>query len=367
MLKFLRSLFAYEPRGADNPARDISAETDDEYPEVGPLDDDLPPEYHAAQETFLDAVRARAAEDAAVLVRKQRQLVYKDDYGTHIFDDWYREVGRYIKSRLSTDVAIYEMELAALDIDVDFDLLVLLVEDVISEVINTADTSNADEGMTFDVSDPIRFERSVADCFSQFGWEARLTQLSGDQGVDVIAEKGSRRVVVQCKLHAKPIGNGAVQEVIAAREFDGATEAMVVASSEFTRSAQQLANSAGVLLTHYEDLPRYLESLDRSITSNARDERNQHPDTRENSADSETDELRIERLITEAEQKLRDFERVAKGLDESKFNEIATHLTNLVNSLKVLLYSSAVGTFVKTIGAHLRETEPENYQKLAPV
>jgi restriction system protein len=33
----------------------------------------------------------------------------------------------------------------------------------------------------------------------------------------VVAERDGVRLVVQCKRYAKPVGNGAVQEVVAAR------------------------------------------------------------------------------------------------------------------------------------------------------
>jgi len=54
---------------------------------------------------------------------------------------------------------------------------------------------------------PIKFETCCADYLRARGWKAKLTQTSGDQGVDVLARKNGKLVVLQCKLHSKPVGN----------------------------------------------------------------------------------------------------------------------------------------------------------------
>ena len=75
-----------------------------------------------------------------------------------------------------------------------------------------------------------------------------------DQGVDVVAEKGSIRVVVQCKLYARPVGNKSVQEVAAARAHEQASYGLVVTNNRYTTAAEQLAATNGILLLHYRDL-----------------------------------------------------------------------------------------------------------------
>jgi restriction system protein len=81
-----------------------------------------------------------------------------------------------------------------------------------------------------------------------------LTKGSGDQGADVIAERDGKRMVVQCKFHSKPIGNKAVQEVVAAKQFVGAEIAVVCSNQSFTPSARHLAAANGVLLLYHEQL-----------------------------------------------------------------------------------------------------------------
>ncbi len=87
------------------------------------------------------------------------------------------------------------------------------------------------------------------------GWNATVTQASGDQGVDVIASKDGKEIVLQCKLYSKPVGNAAVQEVIAGRAFEGVEFAAVVTNNGYTPAARKLASATNVHLLHHDQLP----------------------------------------------------------------------------------------------------------------
>ena len=67
-----------------------------------------------------------------------------------------------------------------------------------------------------------------------------------------------KRLVVQCKLYSGSVGNAAVQEVIAAREYEYADLAAVVSNGPFTASARELASAANVLLLHHDEIARVL-------------------------------------------------------------------------------------------------------------
>jgi len=101
---------------------------------------------------------------------------------------------------------------------------------------------------------PAEFEQRCADYLSLKGWHARITQYSGDQGVDVIARKSSHVLALQCKLYSSPVGNKAVQEAFAAKAYTGATKVAVVSNQRYTRSARKLASKTGVSLIHFTDL-----------------------------------------------------------------------------------------------------------------
>jgi restriction system protein len=103
-------------------------------------------------------------------------------------------------------------------------------------------------------SDPLEFERQCAETLQRIGWSTQLTTRTGDQGIDIIAKKKKVKVVVQCKLYAKPVGNGAVQEIAAGRSFESADYAVVVTTSGFTKSARTLAKNTQVLLLDFAEL-----------------------------------------------------------------------------------------------------------------
>ncbi len=98
------------------------------------------------------------------------------------------------------------------------------------------------------------YEALCADRLRDAGWRVSTTPATGDQGADLIAERGGRRVVLQCKFHARPVGNKAVQEAFAALPYHGGDRAAVVSNAAFTRAARQLARTNGVALLHHDAL-----------------------------------------------------------------------------------------------------------------
>lgn len=107
----------------------------------------------------------------------------------------------------------------------------------------------------------IQFEHFCAQIARQAGWDARVTQGSGDQEIDVIANSAAHKAVLQCKKGKTPVGNKAVQEIVAGKFFENADFAAVVSNASFTRSARQLASSTGVAFLHHSALKNYLLSI----------------------------------------------------------------------------------------------------------
>lgn len=101
---------------------------------------------------------------------------------------------------------------------------------------------------------PGEFEDWCRDMLRQQGWVASVLGGSGDQGADVLATRGQRRLVIQCKYYSFPVGNAAVQEVYAAKSFYRASHAAVVTNSTYTNGGIDLANKTGVILLSANDL-----------------------------------------------------------------------------------------------------------------
>ena len=93
------------------------------------------------------------------------------------------------------------------------------------------------------------FEAYVALVLEDNGFKhVALTKGSGDQGVDILAERNGKTYAIQCKNYEGSVGNFAVQEAYTGAQFYGCDKAAVICPGEFTRGAKELAQSTGVLL-----------------------------------------------------------------------------------------------------------------------
>jgi restriction system protein len=107
------------------------------------------------------------------------------------------------------------------------------------------------------------FEDYVARVARNCGVPVIMTPLTGDWGVDLILGRRPDRVAVQCKRLARPVGPGAVQEVVAGAPMQDCTRTMVVSNQEFTPAARRLAELHGCALVGGADLPRLRAEIRR--------------------------------------------------------------------------------------------------------
>lgn len=114
------------------------------------------------------------------------------------------------------------------------------------------------------VSSGVEYEYVVAKFINEYahGWSANVTKASGDQGLDIMAiREDGVAVAIQAKFYSAPVGNKAVQEVVAARGFYNTNFAVVVSNSPFTKSAIDLALASNVELLHHNSLIDYFARL----------------------------------------------------------------------------------------------------------
>jgi hypothetical protein len=122
------------------------------------------------------------------------------------------------------------------------------------------------------------FEEFVASIFRKMGYFADVTKGSGDQGIDIIAEKGDKKFGIQTKCYSNAVSNSAIQEAVAGIHFypaqygaDAGEEfadvegfGQVIVGSEFESDD---AIRIGTQSRHHQDrhvglrpdLPKYLE------------------------------------------------------------------------------------------------------------
>lgn len=111
------------------------------------------------------------------------------------------------------------------------------------------------DDMDIDEMDGTEFEQWCAELLKKKGFtNVFVTQASKDQGADILAEMDGRTYAIQCKRYGKPVGNKAVQEAIASREYYQADLGMVITNNYFTTNAIDLANTTDVILWDREDI-----------------------------------------------------------------------------------------------------------------
>ena len=80
-----------------------------------------------------------------------------------------------------------------------------------------------------------------------------VTRASGDQGVDILAEKGEIKYAIQCKNYSSPLNNKPIQEVTTGKAVYGCDIGVVLTNSTFNDSAIEAAN-AGETITLLQNI-----------------------------------------------------------------------------------------------------------------
>lgn len=99
-----------------------------------------------------------------------------------------------------------------------------------------------------DLMNGSEFESFVSSLFSKMGYITEVTKQSGDQGLDVIAEKQGKRLGIQAKCYSNTVGNSAIQEAVAGMNYYHCDKVIVVTNNFFTNAAIELAKANNVVL-----------------------------------------------------------------------------------------------------------------------
>lgn len=257
--------------------------------------------------SFLEIAQKRRVElieqHLSVLALKNQQTLVRDEYGVLDTSKWVAEIDYFIDKVLLADLYVrpYIFGVDTLDPNESLESLNRQADELIAKGQNGVAANvialkmkaatekstarlqstkrlitsmvcdylekeimsdeNSISNIDVDALDPIQFEHHCAELLNGSGWNARVTQASGDQGIDVIAKYGNVKAVFQCKKYSQPVGNGAVQEIIAGKAFEQAHVAAVVSNATYTPSAKQLAGTTGIYLLHYSQLSNFANQL----------------------------------------------------------------------------------------------------------
>jgi hypothetical protein len=107
-----------------------------------------------------------------------------------------------------------------------------------------------------------QFESCLTTMAERNGYEVERTPRFGDYGADLILSTESVRIAVQAKRWSQLVGLGAVQEIAAAKTHYHCHEAAVITNHFFSKQAQTLGQSTGVLLWDRDELRQQLKAAD---------------------------------------------------------------------------------------------------------
>ena len=184
-------------------------------------------------------------ENKKLVATAYRSSVSSNSFGKKNYTKFKKELIEYLLDNTqSKDVLKYATELGDFDIP---DETIFKIEEIIQEYSQSENFS--------DDIDPYEYEHFCANQFLKNGWEeANATSGSSDQGVDVVAKRGKDYLVGQCKKYQKPVGNSAVQEVVAGMGYYGANIGVVISNAGFTSSAKKLAEANDIKLIHHSEI-----------------------------------------------------------------------------------------------------------------
>lgn len=109
-----------------------------------------------------------------------------------------------------------------------------------------------------DVRSGGEFEEYLTTLFQALGYHAENTKISGDQGVDVLVCKNGKKYGIQAKYYSQPVGNFAVQEILAGREYFKLSKGIVVTNATYTASAKDLAEKTQIRLIDGDELQQII-------------------------------------------------------------------------------------------------------------
>ncbi len=202
---------------------------------------------------------------AKTLAHKKKILIRTDDYGKVLTQNWDSEKNYFIKT-----ILFDEMEKADPDYWDIFEDNNYNLDDFASDISSLIDEVIIDNDIThedYEIQSGEDFEFKCSEILSRLGWQTKLTKKSGDQGVDILAEKNNYSVAIQCKYYLSSVGNAAVQQVLAGKKYYNADYAAVVTNSTYTKSAIELANASNVILLTLNKLEN-LEEIIQDIKHN---------------------------------------------------------------------------------------------------
>ncbi len=104
----------------------------------------------------------------------------------------------------------------------------------------------------------IEFEKYIARLLQAQNYKISFTKISGDFGIDIIANKNQEKYAIQIKRYSKAVGRSAISDAVAGMAYYKCNKTMVVTNNYFTKLAQELAISNNCVLINRDKLGEWI-------------------------------------------------------------------------------------------------------------
>lgn len=99
-----------------------------------------------------------------------------------------------------------------------------------------------------------QFETELAKVYRSNGYNSIVTKGSGDKGVDIILEKDSDKILVQCKAHKKAVGPAVARELFGAMNSFGIKKGIIASLSGFTKGVYEFVKDKEIELISIDEI-----------------------------------------------------------------------------------------------------------------
>lgn len=131
-----------------------------------------------------------------------------------------------------------------------------------SEPAHSLTQATCGDMASIDFMEGHEFEHWCANLLRKIGFiNVEVTQESGDQGVDILAEKDGIKYAIQCKCYSSNLGNKPVQEVNTGKLIYHCQIGAIITNRYFTQGGKEAAAATGVLLWDRDWIKSKLEEI----------------------------------------------------------------------------------------------------------
>lgn len=183
-----------------------------------------------------------------VLKTKYEQVCYLDDYGQQISKSWFSELEYFAKNIVFAKT--WEKEIK----NTQKKEIIEKMSDMFLGLLKKENLQDNTAKCREEIKTGIDFELYIKKLLEQVGFDVKITSKTGDQGVDLIAKRNGVKFAIQCKYYSQPVGNKAVQEVIAGKGYYKCDIGCVVTNNTYTESARKLAYSQNIRLLNEDNI-----------------------------------------------------------------------------------------------------------------